>query len=404
MNILWLATKPPWPPVDGGRLLSALTIDALQQHSHRVTLVAPIARTASAVAAARDSQQSHVTELVPVGLGRVSPLVRSLAGGAPYTILRHRHRAVQRTIASLLERERFDVVHAEQLQALGALGASGTGQRAELPTVLRAQNVESDLWRQAASVAARLVALWMRREARRLSTFEGAACRRLAAVTALTAADAARLEQLSGRDDIAPIPAPFPDRLPQASRPLAGSPAVVLLGSGGWLPNRDAVDWFLASVWPAVRSVLPGAALHLFGGATDHRKAQQRDPGLRRLGVHASPALADSRDAFGPGSILVVPLRLGSGVRIKILEAWARGIPVVATPEAAAGLDAANERDLLLGSSPGELAAGIQQVSTSPELRGRLIAGGRQALTDRHDPGRTSERLVELYRQAAGGA
>ena len=116
-----------------------------------------------------------------------------------------------------------------------------------------------------------------------------------------------------------------------------------------------------------------------------------------------SPAPASSRAAFAPGSVLVVPLRLASGVRMKVLEAWARGIPVVATPEAAAGLDAVGGRELLLGSSPEELAQALLRLASSAELRGRLVDAGHRLLVERHDPGRIGERLVELYRRAASG-
>jgi len=81
--------------------------------------------------------------------------------------------------------------------------------------------------------------------------------------------------------------------------------------------NRDAIDWFVGSIWPAVRQALPRGRLHVFGNLA------RAAPGVE---VHPPPA--DSSELFVPGSVLVVPLRIASGVRIKILEAWSRGVPV----------------------------------------------------------------------------
>jgi len=165
----------------------------------------------------------------------------------------------------------------------------------------------------------------------------------------------------------------------------------VLLGSGGWLPNRDGTRWFLEQAWPAVRVRVPGAVLHLFTG--------EPDP-LGRLspGVALHPPPADSRDAFAPGSVLVVPLRVASGIRMKILEAWARGVPVIASPAAAAGLEAENGRELLIASGVGELVAAVARLGAADALREELTAAGRRALARRFRPATVGAALLGAFR------
>jgi glycosyltransferase involved in cell wall biosynthesis len=169
------------------------------------------------------------------------------------------------------------------------------------------------------------------------------------------------------------IAAPFPSALDVGPR-LPGEPALVLFGSAGWAPNRDQARWFVRSAWPAVRAVLPAARLHGFGGET-----------LDAAGVEWHAAPQDSRSAFAEGSIFVVPLRLGSGVRMKILEAWARGVPVVATPEGAAGLAARAGEDLIV-ADPARLADEIVRLAGDPALQARLVASAREALVREHAP------------------
>jgi glycosyltransferase involved in cell wall biosynthesis len=190
------------------------------------------------------------------------------------------------------------------------------------------------------------------------------------------------------------VAAPFPAHLPAGATPLPGEPAIVVLGSAGWLPNADSATWFRSEVWPAVRAELPGAVLHLFGG---------EDGGEPEAGIAVHPAPADSADAFPPRAILAVPLRIASGVRMKILEAWARGVPVVGTPEAVSGLAAEPGRELLVATDPGEFAAALARLHREPALARSLVAAGRAALRERHDPAAVTAWLAAIYAEVVRG-
>jgi Glycosyl transferases group 1/Glycosyltransferase Family 4 len=388
MRILWVATKPPWPSLDGGRLVAALTLEALRAAGHEATVVAPVdpreADEAAACARRHDWQRLVLVLARPLSLP--GAVLRGPLGGLPITVRRHALAPVRARVADLLETERFDVAHAEQPQALGQL--AGAEQR-RLPVVLRAHNVESDLWQGFAETTP-LVGFLLRREARRLAAWEGHAARQAAAAVALTAHDAARLCELAGSAGrVHHVPAPFPARLPAAETTLVGSPAVVLFGRSGWRPNREGARWFVERAWPPVTQELPEAVLHVFGL-----------PVRAGVRVVARAAPADSRDAFAVGSVLAVPLRVASGVRMKILEAWARGVAVVATPEAARGLDAADGRELLLAREPEEFARALRRLREEPGLAAALVAAGRDRLAARHDPAAVAARLVEVYASA----
>ncbi len=387
MKILWIATKPPWPPIDGGRLLLHNTLGALRAAGHELTLVAPVdSGSGDAAGIAEELRACCRPQLVAATRGSLAgDWLRAQLRRRPLTIVRHALPEVRRRVAALVAAESFAVVQVEQVQALWAAEpALGKG----LPVVLRAQNVESELW----SATARLSPLrrpLLALEARRLAAWEAAAVRRSAATVALTPEDAARLAALaeaSGKLHV--VPAPFAAELPAAERPLAGSPAVVLCGSGGWLPNRAGAEWFVRDIWPRVRAACPQAVLHLIGLA----RGGFGDPSVT---VHRSPA--DSRAAYPGGALLVVPLAIASGVRIKILEAWARGVPVVATPAAARGLEAGDGRELLLARDAAEFAAAIGRLHRSAELREAVAAAGRRRLRTVHAPERVAASLEGIY-------
>jgi polysaccharide biosynthesis protein PslH len=141
-----------------------------------------------------------------------------------------------------------------------------------------------------------------------------------------------------------------------------------------------------------VRAALPGACLHVFGAEA------------AGAGVHRHQAPVDSRQAFVRGAILVVPLRVGSGIRMKILEAWARGVPVVATAAAAAGLEARDGVELLLAADGAEFAAALARLHREPGLATALTAGARALLRRRHDPAGVAEQLVSFLGGVSAGA
>jgi hypothetical protein len=422
VRLLVVATKAPWPPIDGGRLLLLRTLEGLAAAGVRATLVAPVdpRRHALETAAAALASWCEPQLVLARPAGVASSLLRSAGHRQPLTISRHTLPAVRRRVEGLLAARRFDLVHAEQLQALPqALAPARASHR---PAVLRAQNVESALW---AAAPGRPQAL----EARRLAAWEGRAVAGVDATAALTAIDAAALRRLaaaagSPRARVVEVPAPFAAELPPGPGGLPGQPAVAVLGSRGWRPNEDAVAWFTGEIWPVVRRDLPAAELHVFGVAgappasggaappaavpapavvPDARSVAgaTRDAG-RGITWHAAPA--DSAAAFACGSIHAVPLRFGSGVRMKVLEAWARGVPVVATPEGAAGLDAADGVELLVARDAADFAAAFRRLREEPGLAAALAAGGRAALRRRHDPATVARRLLGLYAEVLAAA
>jgi glycosyltransferase involved in cell wall biosynthesis len=116
--------------------------------------------------------------------------------------------------------------------------------------------------------------------------------------------------------------------------------------------------------------------------------------------VTVHPAPCESAAAFRPGALLAVPLRIASGVRMKVLEAWARGVPVVGTPEALAGLEVEDGREALVAADAPAFARALARLHREPGLAARLTAEGSRARRERHDPARVIAGLLAAYGQA----
>jgi len=382
--VLWVATKAPWPPRDGGRLLQLETLRLLAAHGAasrpdvEVELVAPAPRADHAAIAAALAPLCRPRLVAARPLPLPLAVVRAALFGEPVTAARHRLGAVAREAARAATERQVDVVHAEQVQAMPQALV------ARRPVLLRAQNVESELWRGVAEAGA-----LRRREAGRLARWEAAMVGRAALTLALTERDADTLTALAPGARVETLAVPFPAELP-AGPTLSGAPAFALLAGAGWQPNREGAEAFLAGTWPRVARALPAARLHVFG-----------DVAAAAEGVvhHAPPA--DPAVAFPAGGILVVPLAVASGVRMKVLEAWARGVPVVATPAAAAGLDATSGGELLVAELGQPFADALLALAADPALRERLVRTARELLRRRHAPAPLRPRLLACYAAAA---
>jgi hypothetical protein len=388
VRILVVATKSPWPPRDGGRLALWNTMQALAAAGHELALVAPCAAN-EAVDPQVLATLRGVCAPILVPVRRHSWLAALWQGWRqrePAAIARHRHRVVEQAVAESIDAWRPEVIHAEQLQAFANCGAA---HERGAPVVLRMQNVESQLWSQTASVGIR--GRLLKFEAVRLRDYERIALRQAAQTIALTKRDAEALARLDTPDcskRITALPPPFPAELPSGPA-LPGAPCVALAGSVGWQPNAQAAGWFVDVVMPRLQRALPDAQLHVFGMAGTGKPA---------VTFHAAPD--DAAAAFPANAIAAIPLFIGSGIRMRILDAWARGLPVVASSIAAAGLDIADGRELLIADSAQAFAEAIVRLHGDAALRASLIAAGRDYLAHHHAAVNLTTRLVQVYERA----
>lgn len=433
MKILVVATKPPWPACDGGRLVLWHSLCGLAHAGHEIRLIAPAqaggtaghdggglaaiagaagagtgvvagvgvdagagagpgTRAGAAADASADTDPETTSlamlrtichpQLIPVpARSWPAAAASALRSGRALSVARHHHAALEQAVADTVQDWRPDLIHAEQLQALAN---AAPALRAGVPAVLRMQNVESSLWQQVCE--ARITTWPLRLEAHRLRRDEARALQTATRTLTLTARDATALAALAAPQRVHAVAPAFPGELPPGAA-LETGPVVCVAGSGGWWPNRQALDWLLAGVAP--RLAAAGLPLHVFGGSP------RPLPGVR---WHAAPAAAAA--AFPAGAIAAIPLLIGSGLRMRLLEAWARGLPAVASSVAAAGLDVTHGQELLIADTPADFAAALLQLATQPQLAARLVEAGRAYLRQHHDPLLCTQALLREYELA----
>jgi glycosyltransferase involved in cell wall biosynthesis len=173
---------------------------------------------------------------------------------------------------------------------------------------------------------------------------------------------------------------------------------ILSLGTLNYLPNEDGVAWFIRDVLPAIRAVEPRMRLRVAGVGMPEGLV----PLLSSDGVDFAGEVPDVAPEYAAACMLVVPLRAGSGTRIKILEAFAHGTPVVSTSIGAAGLDARDGQHLLIADSPQELAQRCVQLASDTVLQESLAREALQWVTAHHSIDVMHRAIADAIASAGG--
>lgn len=224
--------------------------------------------------------------------------------------------------------------------------------------------------------------------------YELRALRRCDLVLTLSAEDATALRRWLPRLPIAYVPSGIDlQDFPICFDPRAED-EVLFVGNYLHPPNVEGALWLAHAVWPLVRRLRPSARLTLAGRAPPAAIQALAAPDIRIPGT-----VDDLRPLYARASLVTAPIFWGSGVRIKILEALACGLPLVTTALAAEGIDLRPDQRALFAERPAEFAAAIVRLLDDAALRARLGAAGRALIERDYDAAQIGARLASLYEQ-----
>lgn len=174
---------------------------------------------------------------------------------------------------------------------------------------------------------------------------------------------------------------------------------LLFIGSFAHLPNLLAVEFFLAEVWPRLRSLNP--TLHIIAGARHRSYVTQWSDRARvdldQPGLEVEDFVADVRPAYERAAVVIAPLKASAGTNIKILEAMAMGKAIVSTPAGINGLDLEDGRDVIVAETAGEFAAAIERLLVDPADRRGLEAQARRTAVARHGWDAIARAQAALY-------
>jgi len=379
LRILTVMARPLYPADTGGRIRSSKIFERLSQIHHLTTVCFRRHDDAE-----RHFEQMRAccsrletvewTETAKFTPGFYRELASSLLSPLPYTVWKYRSAAMTKRIQELLHSGQYDLLLCDFLQpSVNCL------EQSFRPKVLFQHNVEAVIRRRQVEHADNPVArayLWQ--EARKLRRFEQRAARTFDHCIMVSDADCRTMEEQYGVFNTSSIPTGVDVDYFRSGGPESGDPSMVFVGSMDWLPNQDAVEWFVSSVLPLVRREVD-ARFIVVG-----RNPPKSIRALSGHGVQVTGTVDDVRPYVANAQVCLVPMRIGGGTRIKIFEAMAMGKTVVSTPIGAEGLPVTHEQDILLAVEPRELAALVVRALKDVELRKRIGEAGRRLVSERY--------------------
>lgn len=393
MRVLHLTTEFPWPATSGGpvRTLSQLRIIASLPEVESVTLLSVTetdvpASDVRALEAAVPKLRVVPPVFHPIHLfdfkRRVPRVVALRLLGVPYLAGKWDSRELRRTLRRELVAGPVDVVYVDHLGMARYL-PDIQAERPFCRTVLDQHNVESDFFKQFAAEKTGPKRLIARAEHAAARQFEERALREFGAVVAISSEDAKHFKTLGGVDaHVVPVVMTFERK----ARPHPGRPHFCYVGSLRWKPNVLGLDWFCQEVWPLVRRRVPDATFEIAGvglkpDASGRLPVPEawKGPGIETVGF-----LEDLEPLYARSIGMLAPITGGSGVRLKLLEGFRAGMPVVTTPDGAFGLPLEDGKEALIASDPAGFAERVERVAKDEALRDRVREGGYAFLEAHH--------------------
>jgi glycosyltransferase involved in cell wall biosynthesis len=402
LKILWLKTGPLHPLDTGGKLRTYHMLRALRKNNHVtfLALCSPEQRTATDNAGEYSDEQVWVGwEEVPKRSARFfAELGTNLTlSNLPYVISKYRSAEMTRMIRQYDVDRRFDLIICDFLTP--AINLFNNGWWSKSPVLLFQHNVESLIWKRLYQTATGLKRIYFRDQWRRMVAFEKKACSAVKAVVAVSDEDAALLRsELELTNVLGAVPTGVDAAGFTACRTMKKKPkSLVFLGSMDWMPNIDAMLWFCRDIFPALRHRVPELTLSVVG-----RNPTAEIKQLAKIaGVEITGTVDDVKPYMGQAEVMIVPLRVGGGTRVKIFEGMAAGLPIVSTRIGAEGLPVRDGENVFLADSPAEIADKISVLLDNAELRAKMGTHAAQFVTEHYSWESATKKFEEYCRKVS---
>jgi sugar transferase (PEP-CTERM/EpsH1 system associated) len=402
LKVLFLSQIVPYPP-HGGVLQRGYNLLRELGRNARVHLLAfvhpDVLPTEAALQESRAALEKfcEAVEYFPLWpkaspIHRVAGLAASALSSSPFSTLAHRSAAFQRRVSELAGTRSFDLIHVDTIALTQFLDG-----KSRIPTVLTHHNIESQLMERRAGAEKGLLARqFLRRETKKLWSYEVENVGSFDVNVFVSKADEqTMLERVPGlRTAIVPNGVDIEYFMPNQG---LDAPALIYTGGMNMFANRDAVMFFLSEIWPLIRTRVPGVRFYAVGQDPPKELSAlaARDPQIVVTGY-----VTDVRPLVRDASVYVVPLRVGGGTRLKVLDAMAMGKAMVSTSIGCEGLDVRPDEHLLVADSPEQFADRTVMLLEDRNRRLDLGRAARELVEHRYSWRTIGGQLLDAYRTA----
>jgi sugar transferase (PEP-CTERM/EpsH1 system associated) len=392
----------PYPPTSGKRIRTLNLTKRLAQR-HQVLYICH--RNADAEEARQAEEYLNQLGIETIVVNRALPprsgpafygrLLLNLFSKHPYSVASHDSPQLRQVIQKVAASRAIDLWHCEWTPYASSLR--------DLPSVhklVMAHNVESQIWQRYAETETNPLKRWyIRIQERKFRRFERWAVANAHKTVAVSAEDARLFAEQFGAPSVSVVDNGVDTDYFQSPKQPRETGHVLFLGSLDWRPNLDAVDLLIKRIFPEVLRQVPDARLSIVGRnpSTDLVSRVEK---ANRVSLHGN--VADVRPYLNRCGVMAVPLRIGGGSRLKILEALACGLPVVSTKVGAEGLDLQSGQHLCVVPEVGEIARALIHAIRNPQAMQAMASAGRQRVLERYDWDSLANKLDQIWLECAG--
>jgi glycosyltransferase involved in cell wall biosynthesis len=397
MRILWVKAGKLLPVDTGGKIRSYNILRHLAR-SHAVTLLTYYGgKRDEGYEAAIENEFPGAKTIYTAApdadaLAQGFDYLKRLVDPAPYAVSKFTHSNVRMAVSRLMNSGEFDAAVCDFLSA-----SQNFAKDLPVPTVLFQHNVETALWKRMASTETHPIKkFFFGIEARKMARYERQTLGRLRHVIAVSENDRGLMLEMDPTCHIVVVPTGVDTKkFPVAPPSKLDPPRIVFTGSMDWEPNIDAVDYFCQQIWPKILGAYSNARFQIVG-RSPHPKVKR----LASESIEVTGTVPSVADYLRDAAVVVVPLRIGGGTRLKIYEAMAMGKAMVSTSIGAEGLDVTSGRDIILADDAATFADSILLLLRDEALRRKYEAAATE-LASRFDWSKIVEQFAGVLHAAA---
>ncbi len=395
MRILQLCHKPPYPPDDGGSIaMNQITSGLLDRDVEvKVMALAPTGTQGKLENIPREYIRKTQFESFPIDT-KVKPLpaLLNLFTRESYNISRFYCKKFSERLGTVLSEDTFDIIQLEGLYLAPYIPV--IRQHTGTSVLFRSHNIEHFIWeRMAKATINPLKKLYLKMLAARLKAFEMKTVHRVDGLLAISPVDLRFFEKNGFAQPAVTIPVGM-DAGSRKKTEVIKKNTVFHIGSMDWRPNQEGLQWFLETIWPLVVKKNPELHFVLAGKSIP-------DAFYHYQGKHVTVAgeVPDALEFMQSNQLMVVPLRSGGGMRVKIIEGMAAGKAIVSTSIGAEGIDCTHGENILLADTPMEMADAILFCFSNQEAMKEIENKARSFAIEKHSMKPIIDKLLGFYQR-----
>lgn len=383
MKILFVTPTLPLPPFSGGQVRSLNLLKQLKKH-HQVTLVSFIRD---------DKELGYSDELKTIVTGMKTFKRRPVKNITNLRYLANYPFAAalyfDPVVASFINKEitnGYDLIHFESFYTFPYLKSE-----IKIPKVAGNQNVEYYVYERFADTKKEPLKSLLKFDISRMKNFEEQKWRTADLCLAVSKPDSEIMEKVVGKK-VSIIPNGIdPEFFGKVER-NEDKNLFLFVGPTTYIQNNDAAKYLVESIWPKIKELVPNGKLWFVGN-----KQQKWLLGLNNPDIKVQTDLVDIREAYRKASMLIAPLRAGSGTKFKVLEAFASRIPVVTSSVGIEGIDAIDNESVLIANTPDEYAQKARALLDDRALNARITSGAQTLVIEKYSWDKIGQALNSVY-------